>query len=110
MPLDTKSDILEKAALERQACVEMLASIGCSESECDLYKNRLMHRLKLTGWYIGKEVGTEAIQEHVASMRAIENDPKTHQMKTIMAREPAPVANEGGSGVTWDADRGGRGR
>ncbi len=107
MVISTKADLLATAALQRQACVEMLASVGCSAAECEQYKNRLMHRLILTGWHIGKEIGTEKIKEHLAGIRAIEDDPRTHQMKTIMAREPPPVANEGGGGVTWDRDRGG---
>ncbi len=104
----TPDELLAKAALQRQACLEMLASVGCSKEECDRYKNRLMHRLLLTGWYIGKEVGIEAIKDHVDSIRAIENDPRTHQMKAIQAREPPPVVNEGGGGIQWEPDRGGR--
>ncbi len=103
----TKEEILAKADLQRQECFAMLASIGLSEEDCYRYCNRLMHRLLLTGWHLGKEVGAEKIKEHLAGMRAIEDDPKTHQMKAMQAREPAPVANEGGGGVTWDADRGG---
>ena len=104
MVVSTKEDILAKAALQREACSAMLASIGLSAEQCDQYKNRLMHRLLLTGWHIGKEIGTEKIKEHFASMRAIEDDPRTHQMKNMMAREPAPIANEGGGGIVWEQE------
>ncbi len=102
------NEMLEKVRLQREVCFKMLASAGCSEDECERYKNRLMHRLLLTGWCIGKEMGIEAIKDHVASIRAIESDPRTHQMKAIQAREPPPVVNEGGGGIQWEPDRGGR--
>jgi hypothetical protein len=97
--------VRQKAELQRQACYDLLIDAGCSEPEAHEYKTRLMHRLILTGWHLGKEIGRERIIDHLQNMRAIESDPKTHQMKQIQDREPPPVANEGGGSVSWEKDR-----
>ncbi len=108
-------EMMQKVVAQRQACFDMLQSVGCTEHEAHKYKNALMHRLLLSGWYLGKEVSRDTILDHLErgvygrpSIKQIESDPSIRQMIRMQDREPPPVANEGGGGVSWDQDRGRR--
>lgn len=105
----TPEEVMAKAVMQRQACFEMLMSVGCSEHDANKYKNALMHRLLLSGWYLGQEVSRDLILDHLErgqygrpSIKQIESDPAIAQMKRMQDREPPPVASEGGGGMVWD--------